>query len=92
MRMLVLVIAVCSFSGCALPPRLQAGGGTGPGYKTVSAKYAPSTLVAFDGSECRVTAGRFERTQVGDRIWCFWRERGDGGGPGLGPVGGPDSR
>lgn len=94
MKMLVLAFALFALSGCALTQRLQAGGPTGPGYKTVSTKVEPATLVAFDGSECRVTADRFGRVAVGERVWCYWLGRGGGGegpatGP-VGPVGGPD--
>ncbi len=91
MKMLALAIAVSALSGCALTQRVQAGGSTGPGYKTVSTKEAPATLVALDGSECRVTADRFERVAVGERVWCYWLARGGvAGPPGADPVGGAD--
>lgn len=90
MKMLVLAIAVFGLSGCTLTQRLQAGGPSGPGYKTVSTKEEPATLVALDGSECRVTADRFERVAVGERVWCYWLVRGGvDGPPGTGPVGEP---
>lgn len=89
MKLIVLAFALFALSGCALPQRFQAGGPTGPGYKTVSTKVEPATLVAFDGSECRVTADRFERVAVGERVWCYWLGRGGvAGPPGADPVGG----
>ena len=49
---------------------------TGLHRKAVVGKEAPSTLVARDGSRCVVDPGRYERREVGDRVWCVWRAPG----------------
>ncbi|MGH7539926.1 MAG: hypothetical protein ACRELC_02900 [Gemmatimonadota bacterium] len=46
--------------------------------KKVSDKVEHTLLVAVDGSECQVSAGRWKRVEVGDAVWCYWRME-DGG-------------
>jgi hypothetical protein len=46
---------------------------TGLHRKRVVDKEAPNTLVAGDRSRCVVDPGRFEKREVGDRVWCVWR-------------------
>ena len=87
-RLLMIALLAVSVSSCALTNRLQLGGdGGGPGRKTVSAKEEPLTLVALDGTECTVTSAKFNRTKIGDMVWCAWRSRGGARPPGG--VGGP---
>jgi len=40
--------------------------------KVVPAKQEPSTLIAFDGTRCVVTANRFRETVIGEKVWCAW--------------------
>jgi hypothetical protein len=68
------IVLVCS--SCSTPHRVQLGGESGIGNKTVSAKVEPGTLVAVDGTICTVPAGKFHRTKSGDRVWCNWRPGG----------------
>lgn len=96
-RFLSAAILTGSLAGCALlPPWLQTGDPEGGwGTKTVSAKEEPATLVAPDGTLCIVTQPRYQKAKLGDRVWCLWRARGDGGArPGSEsdrrPVSGPD--
>ena len=42
--------------------------------KLVADKRAPNHLIASDGSTCATTESRFARTQVGDMVWCLWRD------------------
>lgn len=76
MKKLVVLTTIALLSGCSLPQRVKLGGSDGPGNKVVTAKEAPATLVAVDGTICHVTAGRFERISTGDRAWCGWQKRG----------------
>lgn len=92
MRLALLMIGILAISGCGLTQRLQVGDRSGPGSKTVSAKEPPATLVAIDGSLCRTTARKYEDVKVGDRVWCYWLDRGAGPdigkrGPGPGITG-----
>ena len=65
-------------AGC---PRVQspAGGATvgtsriGWATKAVAAKREPETLVAGDGTICRVSPDRFSGTKSGDRVECNWQ-------------------
>ena len=41
--------------------------------KRVAAKEEPATLVADDGSRCRLTEGRFRKVREGDYVTCLWR-------------------
>ena len=41
--------------------------------KRVTGKEEPATLIAVDRSECTVTADRFRKTSVGDKVLCDWR-------------------
>jgi hypothetical protein len=42
--------------------------------KLVSAKEAPSTLVADDRTQCEVSEKKFRKLAVGDRVRCLWHE------------------
>ena len=42
--------------------------------KRVTAKEAPTTLVADDGSRCSVSEKRFDDTRIGDSALCVWRK------------------
>jgi hypothetical protein len=73
MRRIVWVIAALSLGGCLAPAKYSMGAdGQGWGRKPVDGKVAPATLVARDGSVCRVSAERFGRVEVGDRVTCMW--------------------
>jgi hypothetical protein len=45
----------------------------GWGTKRVLTKQEPSTLIAQDGTICRVTPDRFKDTQVGRDTSCDWQ-------------------
>ncbi len=45
----------------------------GWGTKRVLTKQEPSTLIAQDGTICRVTSDRFKDTQVGRDTACNWQ-------------------
>lgn len=47
--------------------------------RTVWSKQGEDTLVAQDGSWCRVTATTFARVRVGDDHTCVWKEVGASG-------------
>lgn len=78
MKKILLIAIIAVASSCALPQKLQLGGESGPGNKTVTAKEEPATLVAVDGTQCLVTPARFDRVKTGDRVWCNWMPRGAG--------------
>jgi hypothetical protein len=44
------------------------------GWKAVVEKREPGILLAVDGTECQVAEERFERVEVGDSVFCHWRE------------------
>ena len=69
-----------------LPPLLAAcvgiplpGGEPGPrqalSRREIAGKREPAELVATDGSTCHVSLSRYEKSRVGSRAWCVWRER-----------------
>jgi hypothetical protein len=41
--------------------------------KKVVAKRAPETLVAEDGTICRVAPDRFSATEAGTAVYCNWQ-------------------
>jgi hypothetical protein len=41
--------------------------------KRVAAKEEPATLVAEDGSRCKVTTDRFKKVRERDYVTCLWR-------------------
>ena len=63
-------------SGCMVP--LHTSGQRSPepakvlGRKRVIDKAAPLDLIAEDGTRCQTTRDRFERTQIGSKVWCLW--------------------
>lgn len=60
--------------GCATLPgqRGQRGKTVGLTDKPVSAKEAPNSLIAADGTRCLVSAQKFRDTAEGTKVWCFW--------------------
>jgi hypothetical protein len=40
--------------------------------KRVADKRMPHRLIAVDGSECLVSESRFEKTEIGMRVLCWW--------------------
>jgi hypothetical protein len=84
MRRLVLFAMVISATACGprpLRPTLSPGGAVGvqsgirlgSGSKRVVTKDPPSTLVAEDGTVCRVAPDRYADTKVGQTINCEWQ-------------------
>jgi hypothetical protein len=43
--------------------------------KRVSAKEAPATLIADDGTRCSVSEKRYAETKIGHDALCVWRSR-----------------
>lgn len=75
------VLAVISLTACApanysehWPQSLRMSGGPQAGFaiKQVVDKVAPQFLHADDGSVCRTSRIRFQRTRVGKWIACSW--------------------
>lgn len=65
------LLALAVLGGCAIPLR----GGENPpalGRKTVTQKIMPDTLVAFDGTRCTPTSGKFRKTTLRTDAWCIW--------------------
>jgi hypothetical protein len=56
------------------PARLLLSGGPQPGFaiKRIIERQAPATLVGDDGSICRTSRERFERTREGRWVACNW--------------------
>ena len=80
MKRILFVIAAAI--ACAGPARVSPapGGGVtvehtrlGWATKRVLTKQEPSTLIAQDGTICRVSADRFKDTQVGRDTSCDWQ-------------------
>ena len=78
MRKLFVVVA-CVACGPATQVRPAPGGvrvdqpRLGWSTKRVMTKQEPSTLLAQDGTICRVSADRFKDTQVGRDTACDWQ-------------------
>lgn len=81
MRKLIILAATCVVSGCARPDQghtwlggIAISAGPQPGYaiKRVIEKQNPLTLVGDDGSLCRTSRERFNRTKEGAWIACVW--------------------
>ena len=79
-----LVLLLASLAACSAgptraesTPRGDVGMAIGPelgdGIKRVLTKDAPATLIAADGTVCRVSPDRFAETEVGDRVRCDWQ-------------------
>ena len=67
------VLLVCGLlAGCAIPLRSGVGAPT-LDRKTVTQKVMPDTLVAFDGTRCTPSKGKFARTQLKTNAWCIWQ-------------------
>ena len=82
-RLIALTLVAVALGGCS---KMQyGGGGGGPGYKTVSAKEEPMTLVALDGTLCTVTPAKYNKVKIGDRVVCGWRSPGDQRPPSMIP-------
>jgi hypothetical protein len=69
----VVGLMAVSMGGCIAPARYVMGSdGNGWARKPVDGKTPPATLVARDGTVCTVSAGKFERVVLGERVTCFW--------------------
>jgi hypothetical protein len=53
--------------------RVRTGAQLGYAPKRVVSKEPPGTLVASDGTVCRVAAERYERTKLGKAAACSWQ-------------------
>jgi hypothetical protein len=80
----VVLISAFGIAGCAVPPTITprtAGGGfgvqVGPqlgwATKRVLSKQSPETLVAEDGTVCRVAPDRYASTEVKAMVSCEWQ-------------------
>lgn len=72
----VIFGSVLLLAGCAPAAELGSApdrfGGT-LSAKEVATKREPETLLARDGSTCRVSPDRFADTAIGDVVRCTWR-------------------
>lgn len=72
-RALLLTLVL---SSCMVPLHTSGHRSSEPakvlGRKRVVDKAAPLDLIAEDGTRCQTTRNRFERTQIGSRVWCLW--------------------
>lgn len=61
-------------AGCITLPGQRRGGGQTVGLtdKPVSAKEAPNSLLAADGTRCLVSEQKFREAAEGRKVWCFW--------------------
>ena len=83
MRQRVRIAAACGgllllAAGCARARSAGAGavaGSSRVGWatKAVIAKREPESLLARDGTVCRVAPDRFRDTAVGDQVECNWQ-------------------
>jgi hypothetical protein len=84
MRRLPMALLLASLAACgAGPARLvttprgevgvESGPDLGDGIKRVTTKHPPATLVAEDGTVCRVSPDRYAATAVGARVRCDWQ-------------------
>lgn len=72
-------VAVVLAAGCVPLP-----GGHSLTRRVVAGKQPENTLVAQDGSTCRVRGDEYDRAQVGDERRCAWKDVGvDGSGRGT---------
>jgi hypothetical protein len=81
MKHLVLVGALIGVAGCRIAP-VTLGGDSTRGQalsnrtefaeKIVNMKRSPATLVAKDGSRCRVDEQTWHGVRVGDSYACMW--------------------
>jgi hypothetical protein len=81
MRLSLVLTPLCLTIACARPDyaetwpdrfSLSAGAQPGYGIKRIIEKQAPETLIAEDGSVCRIAPERFARSKVGRWISCVW--------------------
>jgi hypothetical protein len=77
MRQRLIIVALALLvSGCASalgPAATPDEFGALTSAKELVAKRAPETLIARDGSICRVSPDRFEDADVGQTLRCRWR-------------------
>lgn len=69
-----LLIAV-ALTGCSfIPLPWSKSGQPTPGLarKPVARKEAPHSLYAADRTRCTVSEEKFNRTGLGDQVWCVW--------------------
>ena len=72
-RLVISAALAAGLAGCG--PLIEFGAnsaGLGSPSKPVHAKDPPDTLIASDGTSCRVPQARFEQIEVGDHITCVW--------------------
>ncbi len=77
-RIVAAVALLLLVAGCARAQTRPGGivvGSSQVGWatKAVVTKRAPETLLAGDGTICRVSPDRFRGTAVGDRVDCNWQ-------------------
>jgi hypothetical protein len=79
-RLLFLLTALvaCASGPARVSPqsggvRVERGMALGWGVKRVVTKTPPSTLVAEDGTVCRVSTDRYKDTKVGRSVSCDWQ-------------------
>lgn len=71
-RLLIAAALAAGLAGCWLIELGANSAGLGSPSKMVQAKDPPDTLVASDGTSCRVPEARFKEIEVGDYITCVW--------------------
>ncbi len=72
----MLLLALILSGACAFLPRKPSFNhmtpSTGLGRKKVVDKRDPAWLVAADRTKCSVSADKYERTAIGDKVVCAW--------------------
>jgi hypothetical protein len=79
LRRSALIPALAASPGCVPLPR-----GHEISSRAVAGKRDGDTLVAADGSWCRVTAAAYERARVGEGHTCMWKVDDEGRAAGSG--------
>jgi hypothetical protein len=67
---LLLPVGCLPYGQREVPNPTRSGG---VGVKEVVDKREPAYLIAVDGTECTVVAATFNRTRIGQRVFCVWR-------------------
>lgn len=68
-----------------IPERMSQGAGGSLGWKPLAQKRPPNLLISVSRDTCEVPRSRFERVQIGDLVFCYWRSRRGGLGRPLPP-------
>lgn len=73
-RAVALVGLLLLSTSCALPFKNEEMNRTTAGltWKPVSDKRDPVYLIAVDGTECTVSAKRYQKVKRGDNVFCLW--------------------